>query len=93
MANRTPVHPITEALRTRRLHRKLTQNAVSDIAKISRGSLHHWEDCKFSGLANLDRWAKALGFQVTLIDLTLNDDELRLKDHRRKEHALEHSFG
>jgi len=62
------VHPITEALRHRRIARGLTRSALGKVAGITRNSLQAHEDRKFPALMTLDRWARSLGYQVVLID-------------------------
>ena len=64
------VHPITEALRHRRMQRGLSVLELTQIANVHRATIHHYEDVKCPLLARLDRWAKSLNFQIVLLDTT-----------------------
>lgn len=66
LLDRSPVHPITEELRMERLRRHLSIGAVADQCKVNRNTIAAHEDFKFSGLESLDRWARALGYELSL---------------------------
>jgi transcriptional regulator with XRE-family HTH domain len=63
------VHPITEALRHRRLQRGLTVASFAKQANLSRNSVSSREEKKFPALAALDKWARNLGYQLVLLDI------------------------
>jgi len=64
------VHPITEALRHRRMQRGLSMSEVHRISGVHRASLHTYEDVKCPLIHRLDKWARALGYQIVLIDIS-----------------------
>ena len=61
-------HPIVDQLHDRRVARRLTMSEVARAAGIHRNSIHTHEIQKFSALDTLDRWARALGYRLVLVD-------------------------
>lgn len=62
------VHPITEALRHRRLARGKSTHTIAKEAGINRNTLHSHESVKFTALILLQKWAKSLDYQLVLLD-------------------------
>ncbi len=62
------VRPITEALRHRRLARGISTKEIERKTGMNRSTLRNHENVKFTALVMLENWARALDYQLVLID-------------------------
>ena len=60
------VHPITEQLRMERVRRRITINQLAKETGVSRNTISAHEEFKFTALHSLEKWARALGYEITL---------------------------
>jgi transcriptional regulator with XRE-family HTH domain len=61
------VHPIIATLRHRRVELRLTQERIAISSGFTRGALAHWEVGNATpNLSTLTRWARTLGYTLTL---------------------------
>jgi len=65
----TSVHPIMDALREKRIKRDMTLSKLARVANLNRESIRKRETRKFPSLMVLDRWCRALGCKLTLIEI------------------------
>jgi transcriptional regulator with XRE-family HTH domain len=63
------VHPIMDALREKRIKRGMTLSKLARVANLNRESIRKRETRKFPSLMVLDRWCRALGCKLTLIEI------------------------
>jgi transcriptional regulator with XRE-family HTH domain len=62
---------IAEQLTRIRRARGIPRQQMARKARISRASMDRYEKVKFPGAAALERWARALGYEIALKPLDL----------------------
>jgi DNA-binding phage protein len=67
-------HPIIEVLRRKRVWRRQNMESLAKEARLCRATLEKREnDGRWGGLEQLERWALALGFRLTLMPIDHDD--------------------